>query len=192
MHERLSCHNHCAARQLFEFENVQETEFCLLCCQIPTFSANWVTEAACDGRGIFNSDGVTDCQRCDTCPRGKYAIDVARCTGNGIWKDPFTCTDCLPCASGYEHVSECNGLSFNDSCKLCPPCPPTTYISSYWNATLFRMVCTCTPCTKGTLMSPETCPTHHYKTGILCDGTKPYDQGCAPCTTCNSGEWQQA
>ena len=40
----------------------------------------------CDGKSTIPSDGVTDCQRCDTCPNGQYASDVRRCTGNGIWK----------------------------------------------------------------------------------------------------------
>ena len=81
----------------------------------------WATgydEPACDGRGILNSDGATDCERCDACANGKYASDVRRCTGNGIWKDNFTCTDCRPCPSGYEHTVPCDGLSFNDSCKV--------------------------------------------------------------------------
>lgn len=106
---------------------------------------------------------------------GKYAIDVQRCTGNGIWKDDFTCTDCLPCPSGHEHVAECNGLSFNDTCKLCPSCPPGSYITSQWDASAFRMQCTCTPCINND--ANATCPMHHFRTNITqCDGTTPYDQ----------------
>ena len=151
--------------------------------QIPYYDLNPITEIACSGRGLFNSDGVTDCKRCDTCPNGKYAIDVGRCTGSGIWNDSFTCTDCLPCPSGYEHAAPCDGLTFNDTCKLCPSCPAGSYISSYWNATSKRMVCTCSPCTQGN------CAANQYRTNVTCSGTKPFDEACASCTSCNAGEY---
>jgi hypothetical protein len=34
------------------------------------------TETSCDGKGILNSDGASDCELCDTCPNGKYASSV--------------------------------------------------------------------------------------------------------------------
>jgi hypothetical protein len=130
-------------------------------------------EAPCTGTGILKSDGASDCELCDTCEHGKYASGVGRCTGNGIWKDKFTCTDCKPCPSGYEHAAPCNGLSFNDSCKLCPACPRNQYITSYWNATSKRMVCGCTGC----LDAPGSiCAMHEYKTNITCSGTRPFDE----------------
>jgi hypothetical protein len=133
-------------------------------------------EPACTGTGILASDGVGDCERCDQCEQGKYASGVGRCTGNGIWKDRFTCTECKPCASGYEHVAPCDGLSFNDSCKLCPACPMNHHISSYWNSTSRRMVCGCSRC----LDAPgDVCKMHEYKTNLTCTGSAPYDEvGC--------------
>ena len=143
-------------------------------------------EAPCTGKGILASDGVSDCERCDTCPFGYYASDVRRCTGNGIWKDSFNCTECRPCQSGYEHVVPCNGLSFNDSCKLCPSCPPGTYISSYWNATNRSMVCGCTRCMD---KAGDACAVHSFRTNVSCSGLATYDESCAACTLCNTGEY---
>jgi hypothetical protein len=156
----------------------------------PAFEGDpWATgyrEPACDGRGILNSDGTTDCVRCDTCANGKYALDVKRCTGNGIWKDNFTCTDCKPCASGYEHTVPCDGLSFNDSCKVCPACASGFFAVSTWNSTSKRMVCGCKRC----LDAPgDVCPTHFFKTGKTCSGKMPYDEACEECSLCNAGEY---
>lgn len=169
-------------------------------------------ENPCNGKGILNSDGFSDCARCDTCPLGKYASDVKRCTGNGIWKDNFTCTDCKPCASGYEHTVPCNGLSFNDSCKvcvhmralccqtfdqlftdlpltgrqMCPPCEAGYHPNSTWNSTSKRMVCGCNQC----LDAPtDVCPMHFFKTNRTCSGQKPYDEACEQCSLCNGGEY---
>ena len=143
-------------------------------------------EAPCDGKGIRNSDGVTDCERCDACAPGQYASDVRRCTGNGIWKDNFTCTDCKPCASGYEHVVPCNGLSFNDSCKLCPACAAGHHAVSTWNSTAKRMVCGCRRC----LDAPgDVCPVHFFKTNRTCSGRMPHDEACEECSLCNAGEY---
>ena len=144
------------------------------------------TEAPCNGKGILPSDGVTDCERCDSCPNGMYASDVRRCTGNGIWKDAFNCTECKPCASGYEHAQPCDGLSFNDSCKLCPACPQHTYISSYWNATSKRMVCGCTRCLD---LQNDTCAVHNFRTNTMCSGLRTYDESCQACSLCNTGEY---
>ena len=139
-----------------------------------------------DGRGILKSDGVTDCARCDVCLYGKYASDVKRCTGNNIWKDNFTCTDCKPCASGYEHVVPCDGLSFNDSCKLCPACAAGFYAVSTWNSTLKKMVCGCKRC----LDAPgDVCPVHFFKTGKAVSGRMPFDEACEECSLCNAGEY---
>lgn len=157
----------------------------------PSFEGGaWLSgykENPCDGKGILNSDGRTDCARCDTCPFGKYAFDVKRCTGNGIWKDNFTCTDCRPCASGYEHVYPCNGSSFSDECKLCPACAAGYYVVSTWNDTLKKMVCGCRRC----LDSPgDVCPVHTYKTNKTCwSGSATYDEACADCLLCNAGEY---
>ena len=144
------------------------------------------SEPSCDGRGILKSDGKTDCLRCDTCPDGKYASGVGRCTGNGIWKDPFTCTDCKPCPSGYEHAAPCNGSSFDDTCKVCTPCQPGSYISSYWNATSKRMVCTCTRCMD---RPGDMCQAHNFRTNVTCSGAKTYDESCQGCSLCNTGEY---
>lgn len=146
----------------------------------------YTEDAPCNGYGILNSDGATDCERCDTCPFGKYASNVRRCTGNGIWKDPFNCTDCKPCPSGYEHVAPCDGLSFNDTCKLCPACAAGYHTVSTWNDTLKRMVCGCKRCLDS---AGDVCPMHFFKTNATCSGSKPYDEACAPCSLCNSGEY---
>lgn len=138
-------------------------------------------ELPCTGRGILNSDGLSDCERCDACPNGMYAYDVKRCTGNGIWKDPFNCTECKPCKSGYEHSVPCNGLSFDDSCKLCPACPQHTYISSYWNATSKRMVCGCTRCLD---LQNDTCSVHNFRTNVTCSGLETYDESCQVLCVC--------
>lgn len=156
----------------------------------PAFEGGvWVSgykEPSCDGKGILNSDGATDCVRCDSCANGWYASDVKRCTGNGIWKDNFTCTECKPCASGYEHVVPCDGLSFNDSCKLCPACAAGFYAVSTWNSTSKRMVCGCKRC----LDAPgDVCPVHFFKTGKTCSGRMPYDEACEECSLCNAGEY---
>lgn len=149
----------------------------------PTIITGLVTEKACNGYGMFDSDGVTDCVRCDTCPNGQYAIDVGNCTGNGIWKVPFKCTACQPCPSGYQHDSPCDGTTFNDKCKLCEPCPRGSYISSYWNATSMRMVCGCSFCRVGS------CASNQYRTNVTCSGNATYDEACANCSSCNSGEY---
>jgi hypothetical protein len=143
-------------------------------------------EPSCDGRGIQNSDGVTDCARCDTCAFGKYASDVKRCTGNWIWKDNFTCTDCKPCPSGYEHVVPCDGLSFNDSCKVCPACSAGFHAVSAWNSTLKKMICGCKKCldAKG-----DVCAVHSFKTNKTCRGKMQYDEACEECSLCNAGEY---
>jgi len=146
----------------------------------------YIEQTPCNGFGILSSDGVADCDRCDSCPFGKYASDVKRCTGNGIWKDPFTCTDCKPCASGYEHETPCDGFSFNDTCKLCPACLPGEYMVSHWNSTFKRMVCGCRQC----LDAPgDVCPIHYRKTGAVCTGKQPFDEACAECSLCNAGEY---
>lgn len=151
---------------------------------VPTVKEYDVTEQACGGFGMFDSDGITDCKRCDTCPKGQYATDVGNCTGNNIWKVPFKCSACLPCEPGYEHEQPCDqGLGFTDKCKLCPACPNGTYISSYWNATSYRMVCTCVPCRVGS------CSADQYRTNVSCSGNKTYDEGCADCSSCNAGEY---
>ena len=144
------------------------------------------TDSPCNGRGILKSDGNTDCERCDACPYGMYASNVNRCTGNGIWKDKFNCTDCRPCASGYEHVVPCDGLSFNDACKLCPACGVGYYISSYWNATGKRMVCGCTRCLDA---QGDKCAIHNFRTNVTCSGRKTYDEACQACSLCNTGEY---
>lgn len=148
--------------------------------------SGYVEDVPCSGIGILKSDGVSDCERCDTCPFGKYASDVRRCTGNGIWKDPFNCTDCKPCPSGYEHVAPCDGLSFNDSCKLCPACPVGFHTVSSWNNALKRMSCGCKRCLDS---DGDVCPIHFFKTNATCSGNKPYDEACSPCSLCNSGEY---
>ena len=131
------------------------------------------SEDPCNGRGVLKSDGVADCERCDACPAGKYASDVGRCTGNGIWKDNFTCTACRPCSPGHEHVSPCDGLSFSDACRPCPACAAGFHATSYWNATSNRMVCACKRC----LDAPgDVCPTHYYKTNRTCSGNATYDE----------------
>lgn len=150
---------------------------------IPISKPSILTERACDGYGMYDSDGLTDCLRCDTCQPGKYAIDVGNCTGNGIWKAPFKCAECVPCQSGYQHQQLCDGTTFNDRCMLCPSCPQGKYISSHWNSTTSRMVCGCTACRVGS------CQLHQYRTNITCSGNATFDEGCANCTTCNSGEF---
>ena len=100
-------------------------------------------QQACNGTGILPSDGNTSCQRCDTCPMGQYASNVSRCTGNGIWKDKFTCSNCQICASGFMHQAPCDGTTFNDTCVECPNCTVGFYKASQWNNSTKRMDCSC-------------------------------------------------
>jgi hypothetical protein len=149
----------------------------------------YVESEPCDGTGILNSDGVSDCERCDSCPNGKYASDVRRCTGGGIWKDNFTCTDCVPCESGYEHVAPCDGLSFSTACKQCPPCAVGHHAVSQWNSTSKRMVCGCRRCMD---QPSDSCPVHHRRTNRTCSGTATFDESCEECSLCNAGEYVAA
>ncbi len=205
----MNCENSCKPGQyvanLCNGRTMNNTEVCKDCASCPYGSYHakplrgythpqydggvWIPgydEKPCTGSGILASDGVTDCERCDTCPFGKYASDVGRCTGNGIWKDPFTCTDCKPCPSGYEHDAPCDGMSFSDKCKLCPACLQGEYMVSHWNNTLKRMICGCQRCFDA---PGDICPIHYRKTGALCTGMQPYDEACAQCTLCNAGEY---
>ena len=172
---------------------------CISCMQDPraahthayTLTRFFLAQAPCNGRGTLASNGVSDCERCDTCANGQYAAGVGRCTGNGIWKDKFNCTECKPCPSGYEHTVACDGTSFNDTCKLCPPCPTNHHISSYWNETSKRMVCGCTKCLDS---AGDVCSTHQYKTNLTCSGTKPYDEVSHTCrmSFCLSDRFHQS
>jgi hypothetical protein len=147
----------------------------------------YVEMEPCDGKGILDSDGVSDCERCDSCPNGQYASDVKRCTGRGVWKDNFTCTDCIQCPSGYEHTVPCDGMSFNDSCKLCPACTPGFYMVSDWNSTSKRMQCGCRRCLDS---AGDVCPRHSFRTNRTCTtGGTPYDEACEECSLCNAGEF---
>jgi hypothetical protein len=150
------------------------------------WTENYVEDSPCDGTGILNSDGSSDCERCDACPSGKYASDVRRCTGNGVWKDNFTCTDCVPCESGYEHASPCDGLSFDTSCRKCPNCAAGHHAVSHWNETTKRMVCGCTRCMD---RPGDSCATHFRRTNRTCSGNATRDESCEECSLCNAGEY---
>lgn len=103
--------------------------------------------------------------------------NVYRCTGNGIWKDKFTCTTCKPCPSGFTHAVPCDGLSFNDTCVECPNCNAGQYKASQWNNATKRMQCYCLECRNN-----RTCPsTSQYRTFLPCSGRSTFDETCADC-----------
>lgn len=161
-----------------------DTQVCMPCNPCPygfyhaNHTVNGITEQACTGKGLFPSSGI-DCARCSNCSRGFYISGVGRCDGTGIWKDPFSCTQCKPCLSGFRHAVPCDGFTYNYTCVPCPNCPAGFYKMSTWNDATKVMDCSCVACRNGQMCQNI----YEYRTGIPCLGNTTYDVTCANCST---------
>ena len=169
-----------------------DTQICIPCqaCPYGFYHGNHTTpvvdgitqQQACDGKGIYpSSEDGGDCVRCGSCSAGSYASSFGRCTGNSIGafrEQDLVCSACRPCSSGFKHVEQCDGFTFNDTCTECPNCTAGFYKASSWNNATKMMDCSCTACMNG-----NKCQIHEYRTGLPCTGNTTVDTTCSNCST---------